>query len=1098
MASDTRDAAPPAKRSCPSDRATQPQRVESLLDLSAKAVAEAWPFEQVEARYSRVPEPVQRRIVFWSFPRSEREIRLYSSLGSCARDDHQGGTGSEPDGEAHLPFRRGLRLFESGCVDNVLQVGFHLSGTVLDAEQTYRVALGFDRCKLTSVACGCDERDIVYCAHVAALALYRIRHADHVQLRLPISETLSQLSRDQLQKLTQYLITAHHTEVLPTAQRLADEILSCNSRINQLHGAPDPTAGASIDDANCWHLDEEQVREQVKQFLAQACYYSAGKQLGSMFAKVREMLKMRDSNGARLLTLITEQFMSDPRLGLWRQQGMTDKYKQLWDELGMLWICVVLNPHCRPSEKSHWTHLLVKWGEVDTCPMEDGYPGMDLYSIRLPPSNHRSDVAARTRRTVFSRAIEASKLSWKDAHLLGIITGDYDSPRCRVDMPRGNASCPSFDAWGRPLWHEYVPTACARVDALRSHGYMQEALRLAIAVGLTLRFQQEQQYENYRQQKKGCMLQKDTMTSVASTEGWVGHPLDPIGSLFDTLTEACRVGDVDSANGSTVASATFRHTPFVGSHEGESCLTLALEVALMGLGQQRTMPSSASGQEKTCRQEEQLISRLGEVELDEPLLRLLKKQAEVQLGGPCSGLGEVVHRESVPMHTYAKYLFVSLLSRDIELAYQLSLRAMRLPVLELSVPDWEGMQPSAAPALPHNWPFPWVTLGHLESQQCELASTMLTTAKGDFMRVRLVLKSIQTHIHSPTLIFKLAKDAFKVATEGAQFCKMLSVALYLGLQTMRMTLQSANWRRQEMVRWVVTCATEMGMPTLMNIMQRWQMFFTPVEATTIVAPAVTSHGLFLQQLSLEEEQEELAGQARALALECATKDPQNCAYSALTLCEPDPRAFDAAYRVVLEAADAGALGYLQLFAVARFMEHRGYPLRAYKLAGLALSRLTVAYNQEGHPAVNDVLWACALSHSLGRNELAAMIPLVIKSVGCPTVLSDVLRRCTLSPPGVLGRRTCGRVGAVPLAIDRPPLRQLLAMTLSAYIATARSRLAQISPRHYGEFVEFLAKAREAFMLAPDGHAQFTRFLDDLKQTYKGKKKLMMLVRERFG
>lgn len=52
--------------------------------------------------------------------------------------------------------------------------------------------------------------------------------------------------------------------------------------------------------------------------------------------QVREMLRMRDSNGARMLTLITEQFMADPRLSLWRQQGtgMTDKCRQLWDELG--------------------------------------------------------------------------------------------------------------------------------------------------------------------------------------------------------------------------------------------------------------------------------------------------------------------------------------------------------------------------------------------------------------------------------------------------------------------------------------------------------------------------------------------------------------------------------------------------------------------------------------------------------------------------------------------------------------------------------------------------------------------------------------------
>lgn len=53
-------------------------------------------------------------------------------------------------------------------------------------------------------------------------------------------------------------------------------------------------------------------------------------------SQVREMLRMQDSNGARMLILMTEQFLQDPRLALWRQQGagMTDKCRQLWDELG--------------------------------------------------------------------------------------------------------------------------------------------------------------------------------------------------------------------------------------------------------------------------------------------------------------------------------------------------------------------------------------------------------------------------------------------------------------------------------------------------------------------------------------------------------------------------------------------------------------------------------------------------------------------------------------------------------------------------------------------------------------------------------------------
>lgn len=44
------------------------------------------------------------------------------------------------------------------------------------------------------------------------------------------------MDRQQLQKFVQYLISEHHTEVLPTAQKLADEILQQKSTINQIPG----------------------------------------------------------------------------------------------------------------------------------------------------------------------------------------------------------------------------------------------------------------------------------------------------------------------------------------------------------------------------------------------------------------------------------------------------------------------------------------------------------------------------------------------------------------------------------------------------------------------------------------------------------------------------------------------------------------------------------------------------------------------------------------------------------------------------------------------------------------------------------------------
>ncbi|OCT82665.1 zinc finger SWIM domain-containing protein 5 isoform X1 [Xenopus laevis] len=1143
---------PPAKRLCsranpPSHAAQQhrgtsgvgrPQQYpqyepESLLDCAAKAVAEKWAFERVEERFERIPEPVQRRIVYWSFPRNEREICMYSSFqyraeeqGPVGSGNASGGTlgssgvsgqssainglvnaGTPGAGGEGLPFRRGIRLLESGCVENVLQVGFHLSGTVTepatqsDPETIYKVAISFDRCKITSVTCGCGNRDIFYCAHVVALSLYRIRKPDQVKLRLPISETLFQMNRDQLQKFVQYLITAHHTEVLPTAQKLADEILSSNSEINQVHGAPDPTAGASINDENCWHLDEEQVREQVKLFLSQGGYYSSGKQLNSMFAKVREMLRMRDSNGARMLTLITEQFMADPRLALWRQQGtgMTDKCRQLWDELGALWVCIVLNPHCKPDEKACWLRQLRKWHDMDVCPLEDGNYSNDLPNItNALPQNNGHDSLVRPRRTVFTRAIEGCDLHWQDSHLQRIISSDfYMSPSFQRD---GESLL--FNAQGQPLWLEHVPTACARVDALRSHGYPKEALRLAVAIINTLRLQQQRQLEIYKQQKKE-LIQRNS-TTITNLEGWVGHPLDPIGCLFTTLTEAC-LSDEDNAmeviDSSESRRPVYQHICVQnGSVEsGESYLSLALEVALMGMGQQRLMPEGLYAQDKVCRNEEQIIGRLQELELDAILVQTLRKQCILLLeGGPFSGLGEVIHRESVPMHTFAKYLFTALLPHDSDLAYKLSLRAMRLPVLESSAPSVDVSHPHhIVSVVPSRYPR-WFTLGHLESQQCELASTMLTAAKGDMLRLRTVLEAIQRNIHSSSLIFKLAQDAFKIATpaDTSSDTTLLNVALELGLQVMRMTLSTLNWRRREMVRWLVTCATEVGVRALVSILQSWYTLFTPTEATSIVAAAATSHSTVLR-LSLDYSQrEELASCARTLALQCAMKDPQNCALSALTLCEKDHTAFETAYQIAVDAA-SGGMTYSQLFTIARYMEHRGYPLRAFKLCSLAMSHLNLAYNQDTHPAINDVLWACSLSHSLGKNELAALVPLVVKSVHCATVLSDILRRCTLTAPGLAGipgRRNSGKL----MSTDKPPLRQLLDAAVGAYINTTHSRLTHISPRHYGEFIEFLSKARETFLLGQDGLLQFAQFIDNLKQIYKGKKKLMMLVRERFG
>lgn len=112
-----------SRQSAPSGRASamsawapraccRPRAPPTLLDITAKIVAAAIPFQRIEERYERIPEPVQRRVVYWSFPRDERDICMYSSLARAPPDDHR-----------NIAFCRGLKLLEAGCVENVLQVG---------------------------------------------------------------------------------------------------------------------------------------------------------------------------------------------------------------------------------------------------------------------------------------------------------------------------------------------------------------------------------------------------------------------------------------------------------------------------------------------------------------------------------------------------------------------------------------------------------------------------------------------------------------------------------------------------------------------------------------------------------------------------------------------------------------------------------------------------------------------------------------------------------------------------------------------------------------------------------------------------------------
>nr|CAD7575084.1 unnamed protein product [Timema californicum] len=452
-------------------------QVPSLGELTARCVASHIPFELVEHVYPPVPEQLQLRIAFWSFPDNEEDIRLYSCLANGSADE----------------FQRGEHLYRNKAVKEPLQIGFHLSASVIppapmvgQGRGQYNVAVTFDRRRITSCNCTCSST-AYWCSHVVAVCLHRIHLPTQVCLRAPVSESLSRLHREQLQKFAQYLISELPQQILPTAQRLLDELLSSQpSAINSVCGAPDPTAGASANDQTSWYLDEKTLHDNIKKILIKFCvpapivfsdvnYLSTtappaaaewssllrplrGREpegMWNLLSIAREMFKRNDRNAVPLLEIITEECMACEQILVWwfntkvalhngssgygggkhsnvnsNSHASQHACSSLCDEIVILWRLAAMNPGLSPDERElllgqfrDW-HLKIiekvtksRGVGVATNPAIPGANPNNNNNNNKNANSFRNDVEAFSG---FKPAVEACYLDWEDYPLPGI------------------------------------------------------------------------------------------------------------------------------------------------------------------------------------------------------------------------------------------------------------------------------------------------------------------------------------------------------------------------------------------------------------------------------------------------------------------------------------------------------------------------------------------------------------------------------------------------------------------------------------------------------------------------------------------------------
>ncbi|VEL22533.1 unnamed protein product [Protopolystoma xenopodis] len=306
-----------------------------------------------------------RYLSSYLFPNRQRSFRIE---GSTAHHHHQHPNAQRPvgvNGQNAVPSRTVRWLVSSRLPRFIGQNNSHhqqnaglnsfipLSWNMIDgavrngecglASLRTAAATGSGSCANTNTTTnGTNQAGItpvgVWCQHVVATCLARIRQPKQVVLRAPISESLSKLTKEGLQKFAQNLICQMGAKkILPAAQSILDQLLtSADNPLKDSRGAPDPTAGGAIGDIAAWCFDGAVLREKLRVTLHRFCapkttFYSDLTSLAcnlpnetedyngllrslrsceprgvwELLSVIADMLRRHDNNGVPLLEILT-------------------------------------------------------------------------------------------------------------------------------------------------------------------------------------------------------------------------------------------------------------------------------------------------------------------------------------------------------------------------------------------------------------------------------------------------------------------------------------------------------------------------------------------------------------------------------------------------------------------------------------------------------------------------------------------------------------------------------------------------------------------------------------------------------------------------
>lgn len=171
---------------------------------------------------------------------------------------------------------------------------------------------------------------------------------------------------------------------------------------------------------------------------------------------------------------------------------------------------------------------------------------------------------------------------------------------------------------------------------------------------------------------------------------------------------------------------------------------------------------------------------------------------------------------------------------------------------------------------------------------------------------------------------------------------MFKFVMELGLKVLCMMFNICNWRRCEMVQWLIECVVEVGMFVFSFVMKNWSMLFMLIEVIFLVAIIVMVFVIVLCFEFLVIEREVFLCCVRVFVLQCVSWDLQWCLFFMLIFCEKNFVVFEVVYCLVVELVVVIFL--IQFFVIVCYMDYCGYFQRVFKFVILVMKYFILVYN----------------------------------------------------------------------------------------------------------------------------------------------------------